>query len=177
MALEKIIILIAVFFSYFLQTSLDFFQLGGIKPDFLLLLTLYYSMNKGEMYGIWIGFFGGLLQDINLGVMTILGTNQVQHYIGINILPKSITGYLSGKFSENIQKNSNFSWFIVVFVFSVIKGILLFLLTAIFHGNVAAEMLVTVILPESLYNALLSLLWFRLLFWLIPPMTLKQRNI
>jgi rod shape-determining protein MreD len=173
MMLEKIIILIAVFVSYFLQTSLEFFRLGGIKPDFLLILTIYYSINKGELYGIWIGFLAGLLQDINLGVMTIAGTSQVRHYLGINILPKAMVGYLAGKFSESIQKNNNFSWFIIVFTFSVAKGITLFILTAIFHGNVAAEMLVTVILPESLYNALLSLLWFRLLYWLIPPM-LKQ---
>lgn len=177
MILEKIIIVIAIFISYFLQTSLDFFQLGGIKPDFLLLLTLYYAIYKGEMYGIWIGFFSGLLQDINLGVMAISGTEQIRHYLGINILPKSLVGYLAGKFSENIQKDNNFSWFVIVFVFSIIKGVALFLLTGIFHGNVAAEMLVTVILPESLYNALLSLLWFRLLFWLIPPMIVQARNI
>ena len=177
MILEKIIILIAIFVSYFLQTSLEFFQLGGIKPDFLLLLTLYYSFYKGEMYGIWIGFIAGLLQDINLGVMTVAGTNQVRHYIGINILPKALAGYLSGKFSDNIQKDSPFSWFIIVFIFSLGKGVVLFILTAIFHGNVAAEMLVTVILPESLYNALLSLLWFRLLFWIFPPMMYQTRDI
>ncbi|MDH4262516.1 MAG: rod shape-determining protein MreD [Spirochaetia bacterium] len=176
MILEKIIILIAIFISYFLQTSLEFFQLGGIKPDFLLLLTIYYSMNKGEMHGIWIGFIAGLLQDINLGVMTIAGTSQVRHYLGINILPKALVGYLGGKFSSSIQKYNNFSWFVIVFIFSLTKGVVLFILTGIFHGNVAAEMLVTVILPESLYNALLSLLWFRLLYWIIPPMTTQARD-
>ncbi|MDH4199394.1 MAG: rod shape-determining protein MreD [Spirochaetia bacterium] len=177
MILEKIIIIIAVFLSYFLQTSVEFFQLGGIKPDFLLLLTVYYSIHKGEMYGIWIGFLAGLLQDINLGVMTISGTSQVRHFLGINILPKSLSGYLAGKFADSIQRDSNFSWFILVFVFSIVKGLLLFLLTAIFHGNVAAEMLVTVILPESLYNAILSMLWFRVLYWVIPPMSAQSREV
>jgi len=177
MILEKIIILIAVFISYFMQTSLDFFQLGGIKPDFLLLLTVYYSIHKGEMYGIWIGFLAGLLQDINLGVMTISGTSHVRHYLGINILPKALVGYLGGKFADSIQKNNNLTWFVIVFIFSIIKGIVLFILTAIFHENVAAEMLVTVILPESLYNALLSLIWFRFLYFVIPPMVRQTRDI
>jgi len=177
MLLEKIIIILAVFISYFLQTSLEFFQLGGIKPDFLLLLTIYYSMFRGEMYGIWIGFFSGLLQDINLGAMAISGTMQGRHYLGINILPKALVGYLTGKFSDSFQKSNNLSWFFIVFIFSLIKGFVLFILTAIFHGNVAAEMLVTIVMPESLYNALLSLIWFRMLYWLIPPITGQTREI
>lgn len=177
MIIEKIIIIIAVFVSYFLQTSMEFFQLGGIKPDFLLLLTLYYAIHKGEMYGIWIGFFAGLLQDINLGVMATSVTGQIRHYLGINIIPKTVSGYLAGKFSDSIQKDSNFSWLVLVFVFSLIKGVLLFLLTSIFHGNVAAEMLITVILPESLYNAIFSLLWFRVLYWVIPPLSTQAREI
>jgi rod shape-determining protein MreD len=160
-----------------LQTSLDFLQLGGIKPDFLLLLTLYYSIHKGPVYGIWVGFLAGLLQDINLGVMTLVQTEQARHYVGINIIPKAVSGYLMGKFADSIQKDSSFSWFILVFAFSLVKGIMLFILTAIFHGNVAAEMLVTVILPESLYNSFLSLLWFRFLYWVIPPMITQTRDL
>ena len=59
MILEKVVIGIAIFVSYFLQTSVDFFALGSIKPDFLLILTVYFALYRGSFSALWIGFFGG----------------------------------------------------------------------------------------------------------------------
>ena len=53
-------------------------------------------------HGIWIGFFGGLLQDINLGASTAMGFEGIRHYLGMNILPKSVCGYFAGKFSSSL---------------------------------------------------------------------------
>ncbi len=174
MLLEKIIIGVAIVVSYFLQTSVEFFRLGDLKPDFLLLLTVYFAMHRGEFTGLWVGFFGGLLQDINLGIIPTLTYEKIRYYLGINILPKSIVGYLAGKGSQGFRKDSYFSWMALIFVFSLIKGILLFFLTAIFHGAVAGQTIVTVILPESIYNSLLSIVWFKLLFWAIPPIEVAK---
>ena len=55
MILEKIVIGIAIFVSYFLQTSVDFFALGSVKPDFLLILTVYFALYRGSFAALWIG--------------------------------------------------------------------------------------------------------------------------
>ena len=169
MLLEKIIIAISIIISYFMQSSIEFFSIGNIKPDFLLLLTIYFALFRGEFTGIWVGFFGGLLQDINLGIVPNFNIEKIRYFLGINILPKALIGYATGKISKGITKDNYFTWIAISFIFSLIKGVLVFLLTAFSCMSVASHSLVSVILPESIYNALLSVVWFKFLLWAIPP--------
>lgn len=173
MILERIIIVAAVLISYFIQTSVDFFKLGDIKPDFLLLLVIYYSVHKGSFAGVWVGFLAGILQDVNMGVIQDIDTLEQSYYIGMNIIPKTLVGYFVGKVASSMRKESFLSWAVMVFVFSLIKSFLVFILTLLFYGNVEAETIVTVIFPESVYNGALSVVWVRLLYWLIPPIVEK----
>ena len=112
MILEKVVIGIAIFVSYFLQTSVDFFALGSVKPDFLLILTVYFALYRGSFAALWIGFFGGLLQDINLGGYTNLVKQDMQYYIGTSALAKTVIGYVAGKVARDI---GNEVFLIVVF--------------------------------------------------------------
>lgn len=168
MILEKIVIGIAIFVSYFLQTSVDFFALGSVKPDFLLILTVYFALYRGSFAALWIGFFGGLLQDINLGGYTNLVKQDMQYYIGTSALAKTIIGYVSGKVARDINKDATSLIVIVVFVACLIKGILMFFTVAIFHSSAHAASLITIVLPEALFTAILSIVWFRLLRWAFP---------
>ncbi|MES0488578.1 MAG: rod shape-determining protein MreD [Leptospirales bacterium] len=174
MIFEKLIIAVAIIVSYFMQTSMDFFKLGAISPDFLMLLTIYFAVHRGEFAGMWVGFFGGLLQDINFGTFSIMAMGSLQHSIGMNVLPKSIVGYIAGKFSEKVRKDNILSLVLLVFGFSILKGLVKLLLTVLFSGSTTGQAIITVILPESLYNALLSIVWFKLLFWAIPPVDLRK---
>lgn len=168
MILEKIVIGIAIFVSYFLQTSVDFFALGSVKPDFLLILTVYFALYRGSFAALWIGFFGGILQDINLGGYTNLVKQEMQYYIGTSALAKTIIGYVSGKVARDINKDATSLIVIVVFVACLIKGIIMFFTVAIFHSSAHAASLITIVLPEALFTAVLSIVWFRLLRWAFP---------
>lgn len=168
MILEKVVIGIAIFVSYFLQTSVDFFALGSIKPDFLLILTVYFALYRGSFAALWIGFFGGLLQDINLGGYTNLVKQEMQYYIGTSALAKTIIGFVAGKVARDINKEATSLIVIVVFVACLIKGIIMFFTVAIFHSSAHAASLITIVLPEALFTAILSIIWFRLLRWAFP---------
>ncbi|MDH5717784.1 MAG: rod shape-determining protein MreD [Spirochaetia bacterium] len=168
MIIDKAALILALLLSYFIQSSVDFFKLGEIKPDFLLILTLYYSIYKGEFSALWIGFWGGILQDINLGGIDITETGKAKYFLGTHALPKTIIGYTAGKLSKGINKDSNFVIFIIIFFASIIKGLIIFFLVAVFHGNIAAKALITIALPEALYNSVLGIFWFKLLRWALP---------
>ena len=176
MILEKVVIGIAIFVSYFFQTSVDFFALGKIKPDFLLILALYFGLYKGSFTALWIGFWGGLLQDINLGGFMNLAKNEIQFYIGTSALPKTLLGYLAGKFSHNINKEATMLVVIVVFVASLSKGIITFFIVAIFHQGVQPQAIIRIVLPEALYTAALSVVWFRILRWAFPIVEKTSEN-
>lgn len=169
MILEKVIIALSILISYFLQTSVGFFRLGDIHPDFLLILTVFFSIYRGTFTGLWVGFWGGLLQDINLGGY-IEGIEQTTYYfIGTNALPKALIGYATGLIAKDINRDGALILFTLLFISSIIKGLIIFFEVAIFHGSNASQAIITVVLPESIYTAILTIFWFKVLKWAIPP--------
>ena len=64
----------------------DFLSIGTIRPDFLVILVLYWSIKYGRTIGTIAGFVIGLLIDFS-------GTAS---YFGLSPLIYSVTGYLGG---------------------------------------------------------------------------------
>lgn len=64
----------------------DFLSIGTIRPDFLVILVLYWSIKYGRTTGTIAGFLIGLLIDLS-------GTAS---YFGLSPLIYSVTGYLGG---------------------------------------------------------------------------------
>jgi len=170
MLLEKSVIFLSILVSYFLQTSVGFFSLRDIKPDFLLILTIYFAIFRGSFWGLWIGFLGGLLQDINLGNFLALDTNQLKYYIGINALPKTLIGYFTGRIASSINKDGNIMPFVIVLVASLVKGFLVFFEIAIFQDQIPSRAIISIIIPEAIYNAFIAIFWFRILKWTLPQL-------
>ena len=66
MIFEKIVVLSGIILAHILNGS-NLFDFGPeIKPDFMILLVIFFSLRKGEMSGLWVGFIGGLLSDAGL---------------------------------------------------------------------------------------------------------------
>ena len=42
-------------------------QLGGVRPDLLIILTVATGIIRGKKDGVLVGFFSGLLIDIQFG--------------------------------------------------------------------------------------------------------------
>ncbi len=167
MSLEKLITLVAILVSYFLQSSVDFFRLWDINPDFLLILTIYFSLTRGTFAGLWVGFLGGLLQDINLG--GIAQNETINFFIGTHALPKALIGYTVGKMSHELEHRSPLIVFVLLLATGFAKGIITFLEIAIFHTGISPQTILTILFPETIYTAVLATIWFRLLSWAMPP--------
>ncbi len=168
MILEKTVIFITILISYFIQTSVDFFRLGSINADFLLILTIYFSYYRGPFAGLWVGFLGGLLQDINLGGMVETGAVATSYYIGTHALPKTLIGYFTGRITKNFHGDGRIVLFGLILVSNLIKDIILMFVIGLFHVNVSPRAIATIIIPESFYTAIVALVWFRILRWILP---------
>lgn len=145
-----IFFVIILVLSLILQSYLDILAIAGVKPDLLLILTIYFSFKEGAFRGQIIGFVAGLLQD------AISITNVP---LGWQAMPKAIAGYLIGKYGNSIRGESLFSMGILVFAISIIHGIMLLFLAWIFI-RVQFEMTYKVVFPEALYNAILGPILF-----------------
>ena len=71
----------------------DFLSLNQLRPDFLVIFTLYIAMIKGKIYGMTLGFSIGILSNL-FGVGS---------YFGLEPLSLTIVGYLGG-YLKNIYE-------------------------------------------------------------------------
>ena len=89
---------------------LDFFEINNIRPDFLVIVILYWSIKFGRTLGIISGFLIGLLVDL-AGTAT---------FFGLSSLIYSITGYLSGNLKGLFNKVNPFLftlfWIAIIFI-------------------------------------------------------------
>ena len=68
-------------------------QIGDIRPDFILLLLVYFSARYGRMSGIVVGFTVGLLQDVT-GSYSVLGATAMS---------KALVGYTAGTLNGSLS--------------------------------------------------------------------------
>ncbi len=159
MILEKIMIGVGLLLAHFLNGS-ALFEIGGYKPDFMMILVLFFALRKGGLFGLWIGFFGGLLTDSGLGGETEID-NEVYYKIGLHTLSYSLTGYIVGKFTRSAYNENYLSITIYVLVFTFLSRVFVYLLFILFfHSNDSYSLIAT-----SLYTAILGPLFFFILTW------------
>ena len=95
-----------------------FLSIQTIRPDFLVILVLYWSIKDGRCSGVLYGFLIGLLIDLS-------GTAL---FFGLSPLVYSITGYLAGSLSGYYSKISpvyfSLCWVaIIAFQFLIFCGV------------------------------------------------------
>jgi rod shape-determining protein MreD len=79
-----------------LQTTvLDSVAIAGIKPDLVMLLVVLNGFLLGTKEGAFLGFAGGIVEDLFLG-----------SYIGLNALSKMAAGYLAGAAGERLYREN-----------------------------------------------------------------------
>ncbi len=79
---------------YVLQTSLlPLLAYHGISANLLLLLTVSFALLRGHQYGVLMGFFAGLMQDLATGT-----------FFGVGILSFMLIGWCSGRMSSRVFK-------------------------------------------------------------------------
>lgn len=130
-----------------LQTTiLDHVAVRGVKPDLVMLLVVLNGFLLGTREGAFLGFVGGVVEDLFSG-----------SYIGLNALSKMVAAYLAGAAGERLYRENTLIATGVAF-FSASAGLtvnyLLLLYLSIhvppFHA------LFRVALPTAAYTAILA---------------------
>lgn len=126
------------------HTSFDVLRIGGVKPDLLFIAIVYFAYTFGSFYGEVTGFIGGLLHDAVSNAP-----------LGLLTLPKVIIAYVMGMFGRTVFKQTWMTVCILIFGASLLKGLISLLLCFMFHDAWAKDV-VSIIIPESFYNAVLA---------------------
>jgi len=143
-------LLLAVLLQVGLAPALS---IGGVVPNFLLLVTVTLALVEGPNWGATAGFAAGLLFDL-------LGSGP----IGPMALVLAVVGYVAGMLSANMFAEGWLLPLTVLAVASVATGMAYGLLITIFGGAGSFwQAFVSVVLPEALYNVALGLLFYPVL--------------
>ena len=132
-----------------LQSS-KIFYVFGITPDLLLIILIYYSYFNGSMKGQILGFILGFIEDIISGGIP-----------GFFTLTKTIIGYVAGFLNKRFVYYNFFIPFVMVFIFSCLKGFLFFIFGYIFNEKERAlAFFQKKLLFEALFTAFFALYLF-----------------
>ena len=126
------------------HSSFDVLRIAGVKPDILFIIVVYLAYSFGSFYGEVTGFIGGLLHDVT--------SNSP---IGFLTFPKMLLGYIIGMFGRAVFKENVLTIAAMLFVSSLVKGVVTLILAHIFHEGAISD-ITNIILPESFYNAILA---------------------
>jgi len=152
-----------------LQAGLaPYMAIGGVVPNFLLVVVVTLALVEGPTAGAVAGFAGGLIFDL-------LGAGPV----GPMVLVLTITGYMAGLLHENMFAEG---WLLPLTVLAIASlastiayGLTLDLLNA---GEPFIVTFFTKMLPEALYDTALGLLvypWLARFLRQDRPMTTFRR--
>jgi len=126
------------------HSSFDVLRLAGVKPDILFVSIVYFSYSFGSFYGGVTGFLSGLLHDAS--------SNSP---LGLLAFPKMLLGFIIGMYGRSILKENILTITLLLFIASLAKGFITILFCYIFHKASLSD-IITLILPESFYNALIA---------------------
>ncbi len=126
------------------HSSFNVISIAGVKPDLMFITIVYLSYSFGSFYGEVVGFASGLLHDAVSNAP-----------LGLLTFPKVALGFLVGMFGRSVFKSNLLTVSLLLFVTSLIKGVITLFLCYIFHHSFIASV-VSVIIPEAFYNALVA---------------------
>ncbi|MFH0774219.1 MAG: rod shape-determining protein MreD [bacterium] len=145
-----IYIVIAICICFLLQTGFsDIFVIFGARPDFLLIIVVLLSPSFSSTSSGLLGLVCGLLQDA-VGISRL----------GTNGLAKSIIAVSVSLASQKIYPNRVEIQFAILFLATLINGIILFFIAVAFQQALPS---VLSLLIEGLYNGIFGVLTWRLL--------------
>lgn len=138
-----------------LQTTLLMsLPIQRIRPDIVLILTLYLGLSYPPISGGILAFFMGYLMDLFSG-----------NVLGLYSLSRPLIFYLAQIFKDRVYLEGFLSQFLFVFLSAVVEGFLLLILFSGLNpsplGNLY-PLLFTVLLPQSFSTALITPILFPL---------------
>jgi len=137
-------IILTILIALILQiTLLDLLAIGWIRPNLLLIVTVFYAIQGDSWRGFKIGLLSGILADLfSAGTM------------GVNTIALGLCGYLAGYFARMVYKESVFTQVAMCIACGFVYFLVQFLNLALFHEAVnLPTIFFTVTLPAVIFTA------------------------
>jgi len=153
-------LLLGVIFLTLQTTLLASLPIQRIRPDIILILTLYlglfYSPISGGILALFMGFFMDLFSGNSFGLYT---------------LSRPLIFYVAQFFKGRFYLENFSSQFLFVFIFGLVEGLVLLILLSVLNPRPLGHLyplFFTLLLPQSFFTGLIA----PILFFLIRKISL-----
>jgi rod shape-determining protein MreD len=137
-----------ILFLILQTTLLSFLPIQRIRPDILLIFTLYLGLSFPPVSGGILAFLMGYLMDLFSG-----------NALGFYALSRPLVFFAAQFFRERFYLEGFYSKFLFAFIYAVLEGLLIFLLMNALHPAPLGglyPLLLTFLLPQSFFTALVT---------------------
>ena len=166
--LKRFVITVVIMLAcYLLQCTLfPSLELASVKPNLLLIVTAAYGFMRGPKTGMWIGFFSGLLIDIQFGTV-----------LGLYALIYLMIGYVNGLFSETYFDEDIKLPLLLIAGSEFVYGLLIYFLMFMLRGEFDfVYYLMHVIIPELIYTVGVTLILYQLILWINQKLEAEEKR-
>lgn len=147
------------------STVFQSIQIRGILPNTAIIIIVSYALLRGSKEGAITGFFCGLLQDIFFGTS-----------LGFFSCMGMVTGYYSGKAHRDFYRENYILPLLLCTLSTIVYETLVYCTSFLFRGNLNfIYYFNNLILPETVYTAVLSIIVYRILFGINEAIEQKER--
>ena len=155
-----------IFVNFILQTTLfPLLSVRGIFPNTALIIVTSYALLRGSKEGAIVGGFTGLLMDIFFNTM-----------IGFYTLLYLAIGLLFGRSQKSFYRENYILPIIFCAISTVLYQAVLYTTGFVFRGEGnLVHFLFSVLGPELVYMAVVTILLYRILFGINEWLELKEK--
>ncbi len=162
-----VVTIVILFVCYLLQcTVFQNLTLASIKPNLLLIVTASYGFLRGSKAGMFLGFFSGLLIDIQFGTI-----------IGFYALVYLVIGYINGMFQKMYyDDNIKLPLCLIAgseFVYGVTIYLFMFMLRSEFDFPYYLN---HIIIPELIYTIVVTLGLYPLILFINHKLEAEEKR-
>ena len=135
------------------DTVFNGLSVAGGKPDFVLILVVFFAIFRGSVQGGLMGVALGLLEYLMTG-----------RFIGINAICKGLLGYLVGVSERNLYKNNFFVPIAAILAATFLNTVFYYLFSVLIGGHVGLEKLILSTIPDAVYNMCFSPVFYAVFY-------------
>ena len=158
---------ILVLLCYVLQCAVfPKLALASINPNLLIIITASLGFMRGTKTGMFVGFFSGLLLDIQFGDI-----------LGLYALLYLLIGYVNGLFDQwYFNEDIKLPLILITIseaVYGLVVYILMFLLRSEFNFS---HYFVHIIIPELIYTIVVTLIVYPLILYMNQKLDAEEKR-
>lgn len=123
------------------------------KPDFVLIIVVFYALFHGNIHGGLLGMAFGLMEDLMTG-----------RFIGLNTICKGATGFIIGFASEKLYKNNFMIPVVTVFLSTFLHSCIYLICGTLIGLNLESARMFMVSISDAVYNTVFSPLFYAVFY-------------